>query len=468
MTTSSSVASSLTSSLGINTGIDTTTLVQQLTDATYSDKISLLNSRISAANAQISAVASAKSSLDTFSTALTNLLKSSAYSGQPGSSDPTTVSVSALPGGTPKGLPAQIEVKQLAQAQVLQSASVADSTATAGLGTLTLTVGSKTYDVTLASPSNTLADLASAINNTKSGVSATVVSDKSGSRLVLKGATGQDNAFTLTAGASADTDLQRFTFDGTTGGMTKTLSAQDAKISVDKIDMQFASNTVTTAIPYLSLELNKAAPGTTVTIATDQPTSSMSDLVSQIVDAFNTLKSALNTSMRTSDGTAGSSSGLLSNDAGARTMSNSLSQLVTTVLNPDGKYQTLSSIGVSTNRDGTLALDTTKLQAALADDPAGVTQMLNPTTRDDTHVGIDGALSKIVKTLEADQGPLASSTNTYTNLVKNLNKQLDDTNNQKSSYSDRLTNQFTAMQTMLLQLKSTQSYLDQQIAVWNK
>ncbi len=193
----------------------------------------------------------------------------------------------------------------------------------------------------------------------------------------------------------------------------------------------------------------------------------MSDLVSQMVDAFNTLKSALNTSMRTSDGTSTSSSGLLSNDAGARTMSNNLAQLVTTVLNPDGKYQTLSSIGVSTNRDGTLALDTVRLQAALADDPAGVTQMLNPTTRDDTHVGVDGALSKIVTNLEADSGPLSASNNTYTNLVKSLNKQLDDTNTQKTSYSDRLTTSFTSMQTMLLQLKSTQSYLQQQIDVWN-
>ena len=474
-TTSSTIASSLTSSLGINTGIDTTSLVQQLADATYSDKLSQLNSQISNANAQISAIASAKSSLDTFSTALTNLLKSSAYSGQPASSDPTTVSVTPIPGGTPVGLPAQVEVQQLAQSQVLQSATAgADGTATAGTGTLTLTVGSNSYDITLTSPANTLNDLVSAINNAKSGVTASIVTDKTGSRLVLKGATGEDNAFTLaaktnnltTGQAAPDANLQRFTWNGTTGGMTKTLTAQDAKIAVDNVQMQFDSNTVTTAIPNLSLDLNAAHPGSTVTIATDQPTSSMSDLVTQIVDAYNTLKNALNVSMQNSDGTT--TAGLLANDSGARSMSNALSQLNSTVLNPDGKYQTLSSIGVSTNNDGTLSLDTDKLNAALADDPAGVVQMLNPTTKDATHVGIDGALSKIVTSLEADGGPLSSSTNTYTNLVKDLNKQLDDTNTDESNYITQQTNIYAAMQTQLLAFKSTQSYLQQQIDAWNK
>jgi flagellar hook-associated protein 2 len=477
MTTSSTVANSLTSSLGINTGIDTSSLVQQLADATYGDKLNTLNSRISNANAQISAIASAKSSLDTFSTALTNLLQSTAYSGQPASSDPTAVSVTSIPGGTPTGLPAQIEVQQLAQAQVLQqTTALSAATDSAGTGTLTLTVGTNTYDLTLTSPANTLNDLVSAINNAKSGVTASVVTDKSGARLVLKGPTGQDNAFTLTAKTAnlttdqvaPDADLQRFVWSGTDAGMKKTQDAKDAKIAVDNVQMQFASNTVTTAIPNLSLDLNKAQPGTTVTIGMDQPTSSMSDLVQQIVTAYNTLKSGLNTAMRNSDGTANSSSGLLANDSGARTMSNALSLLNSTILNPDGKYKTLSSIGVSTNNDGTLTLDPTKLSAALADDPAGVTQMLNPTTKDTTHIGIAGALSSIVTNLEADSGPLASSSNTYTNLVKDLNKQLDATNTDESNYVTQQTTIFAAMQTQLLSFKSTQSYLEQQIAAWNK
>lgn len=459
------VTSSLTSALGINTGIDTASLVSQLTDASYQPRIDNLNGLMSANSARISALASAKSSLQTFSDALTNLLQSSQYSGQPGSNDPSIASVTPIPGGNPVGLPAQIEVLQLASSQVLQSAALTDKTATAGTGTLTLTVGAKTYDITLADPKDTLADLADAINASKSGITASIMSDKNGSRLVLKGDTGVDSAFTLTAGADADADLQRFTFDGTTGSLTKTQSAQNAKIKIDNVAMEFGENEVTTAIPNLRIDLNKAAPGTTVTIATDQPTATMGDLVQQIVDAYNSLKAALNTSTRTTDG-QGSSSGLLSNDSGVRTMSNMLSKLASTQLTPDGPFKTLADLGVSTTRDGTLALDKDALNKALAKDPEAVVQMLNPTTRDATHIGIDGALKQISDYLNSDDGPLSASANIYDKLGKDYTDQMTKLTDSKAAYSDQLTTTYAAMQTKLLQFKATQSYLEQQVAAW--
>ncbi len=72
--------------------------------------------------------------------------------------------------------------------------------------------------------------------------------------------------------------------------MTRSQQAQNAKIKIDNVAMEFDKNDITTAIPNLRIDLNKAAPGTTVTVATDQPTSTMGDLVQQIVDAYNTLK----------------------------------------------------------------------------------------------------------------------------------------------------------------------------------
>lgn len=460
------IASSLTSSLGISSGINTTQLVSDLTSATYQPKLDLLNSRMSTANSQISAVASAKSSLDTFSNALSTLLKSSAYSGQPGSTDPTIVSVTGLAGGTPTGLPATVEVTQLARAQVLQSTTLSGPTAVAGTGDLTLTVGSSTYTITLGATTNKLSDLAAAINKSGAAVTATVMNDKDGARLVLKGTTGADQAFTLTPEATADTDLQRFAWDGTTGSMSRTQTALNAKINLDNVPLEFTSNIVDTAIPYLRLDLNKAAPGTSVTLATDQPTSTMADLMKQIVDAYNSLKGALNTATRTSDGKGGSS-GLLANDSGVRDMVNHLARFASTPLAATGTYKTLNDLGVSTNRDGTLTLDTDRLNAALLADPAGVTQMLNPTTPSTTNPGVAGALQGIVDYVEGDSGPLTASNNTYTKLATNLGKQLDKVNSDKTDYSARLTTTYTAMQSRLLAYQSTKSYLDQQIAAWN-
>jgi len=460
------VADSLSSALGLSSGINTAQLVSDLTAAAFDPKQQAVSSRASTNNARISALASAKSALSTFSTALTELLKSSDYKGQPVSNDPTIVAVSPLAGGNPTGLPAQIEVKQLASGQVLQSMALGAANAVAGTGTLTLGVAGESYDILLASPANTLADLASAINGSGSGVTASIVTDQSGARLVLKGPSGADKAFTLTAGTDADADLQRFTWDGTAGSMARSQSAQNAQIAIDGVDLEFATNEITTAIPYLRIDLNSAAPGRTVTIATNQPTSTMSDLIQEIVTAYNNLKSALNTATQ-SDPTGGTV-GLLTADSGMREMARRLATFASTPLAASGTYRTLNDLGVSTNRDGTLSLDADRLARALADDPAGVTQMLNPTVQSADNPGVAGALKSITDYLSGTDGPLASSEATYTKMRDALQDQLDKLGDQRQAYSEQLTKTYSAMQSRLLQFKATQSYLEQQIAVWNK
>jgi flagellar hook-associated protein 2 len=465
MTSTSSV--DIASALGIGSGINTTQLVSDLVSAARDPKQQAITTQQTTNNARISALASAKSSLKTFSDALTALLQTKDYNGQAVSNDPSIVAVSLISGGVPTGLPAQIEVKQLASGQVLQSAALTDSKATAGTGTLTIAVGSTSFDVTLTSPANTLADLAAAINGKNAGITASVVTDTSGSRLVLKGETGAAKAFTITAGPDADADLQRFTFDGTTGGMARSQEALNAKIAIDNVDMEFSTNEVTTAIPYLRIDLNKASPGTTVTVATDQPTSSMSQLVQDYVSAYNSLKTALNQSMAAPTSSSSTDAGLLSGDAGVRDMANKLAQLTNSTLSSDGTYKTLASLGVSTNRDGTLSVDTTKLEAAIAADPEGVTQMLNPTVTDANHPGLAGALKTITDYLNSDDGPLASSASTYNNLKTSLDNQLTALDDKMATYQDQLTTTFSAMQSRLTALKATQSYLTQQIALWS-
>jgi flagellar hook-associated protein 2 len=459
------MAIDIASTLGIGSGINTTQLVSDLTEAAFQPKESAVGLRMTTTEARISALASAKSALDTFSTALTELLKRSDYSGQPVSNDASIASVSLLNGGVPTGLPAQIEVLQLAAGQVLQSSALSAGTDVAGTGTLTLTVGSTSTAITLASPANTLADLAAAINDADTGVTASIVTDQSGARLVLKGETGAPNAFTLTAEVDADTDLQRFVWDGTTGTMARSQTAANAQIRIDNVDMSFASNVVTTAIPFVRIDLNRAAPGTKVTLATDQPTATMADLVEEFASAYNNLKGALN-SATASSATAGTA-GLLSSDSGIREMSRRLQSLVSRELSDSGPYRTLSDLGVRTERDGTLSVDSDTLEAALAADPEAVTQMLNPSLPDAGNPGIAGALKEVTDFLNGTDGPLASSKAIYDKLKDSLQDQLDKLSENRADYSTQLTKTYSAMQTRLLQLKATQSYLEQQIQVWN-
>jgi len=454
----------IASALGVGSGINTTQLVSDLVAATRDPKEKQIDTKQTTNNARISALASAKGSLATFSSALTELLKSSSYSGQPVSNDATIASVSLISGatGTPK-LPAQIEVRQLASAQVLQSDVISSNLAIAGNGTLTFTTGTTSFDVTIATPNNNLDNLAKAINDKAGGITASVVTDSSGARLVLKGDTGAAKAFTVST-TDGDANLQRFVFNGTStpGSMTKSQNAQNALISVDNVDMSFATNEITTAIPFLRIDLNSAKPGTKVTLATNQPTATMADLVGEFVQAYNNVKTALNDATKSSTDTVG----LLSSDPGVREMANRLAKLSSTKLASTGTYQTLSDLGVSTNRDGTLTLDTARLNKALQDDPAGITQMLNPTTSTAANPGIGGAMKSITDFLNATNGPLASSAAVYDKMKTSLAAQLTDLNDSMTKYSDQLTKTYSAMQTQLLALKSTQTYLTQQISVW--
>ena len=455
------MAVDIASTLGIGSGINVAELVGDLTNASFQPREKAVESRLSTATLRISALASAKSSLDTFSTALSDLLKGTAFSGQPTSNDPTVATAALIAGGVPKGLPAQLEVLQLAKAQVLQSAALANGAAVAGTGSLKFSVNGVDTTVTLASPANTLADLAGAINSSGAKVSASIVTDQSGSRLVIKGATGTNNAFTITAEPNADADLQRFA----SAALTTSQTASNAQVRIDNVDMEFTSNEITTAIPFVRINLNQAKPGTTVTLASDQPTKSMGDLVQEFVTAYNSLKGALNTSTKANP--ASGESGLLSADAGIRDMSRRLGGLVTRELTGSGDYRSLNDLGVSTQRDGTLKLDTVKLNAALAANPEAVTQMLNPSATSTTNIGIAGALKEITDAVNGTDGPLASSKASYEKMRDSLQAQLDKLGIQRSNYSEQLTSVYSKMQSRLVQFKATQSYLDQQIAAWN-
>lgn len=465
MTTS--IGTSIAALLGGTGSIDTGALVTQLVNATRGPREAAITSKQSLNGTRVSALASAMSSLDTFAAALTETLSNTSYKGQPASNDPTIVAVSALPGGTPQGLPAQIEVQTLAAAQVLESPILAAATTAVGQGTLTLTTASGAKTITIDSSNDSLTGLAAAINASGSGVNASVVTDNRGARLVLKGASGASNAFTLTKGATdtADVNLQRFTWDGTTGGMTQDQPAEDSVVFIDGIKHQNSTNTLDNALPYLRIDLNKAAPGTKVTLATNQPTSSMKDLLGEFVKAYNTLKSALNSA--TAAGGSGKTAGALAGDSGVRDMVNQLSKLTTTALATSGTYKTLSDIGVKTNQDGTLTLDGTVFDKAYAADPTGIAQMIAPTTSSASTPGLAKIVSDMRTTLEGTSSALTASKTKYDKLAAEYTAQMEKLDKQMDDYETQLSTLYSAMGTKLAALKATQTYLTNQIDAWN-
>ncbi|WP_420146257.1 flagellar filament capping protein FliD [Sphingobium sp.] len=454
-----SVGSSVLSALNAGSGIDTAALVKSLVAANREPKQKAITSQQSLNNARVSALASAMSSLDTFADALSAVLAGPEYTGTVSSNDASIATVSLLSGGSPTGLPAQLTVNKLATARVYSSTPVSDpKIGTSSLTFTRLVEGQPSGDpvtVTVNSTNATLADMAAAVNASNAGVTAQVVTDANGSRLVFKGQTGAANDFSVSGG---------------TGGLAGTAfasssNAQDAEVTLDGVAYKFASNSIDGAIPYLRIDLNKAAPGTSVTLSMSQPTSGLSDLLKEYVDAYNTLMKALNTA--TATGADVSTSGALNGVSAVRDMKRQLGAITSTPMASTGTYRTLADIGVSTNRDGTLTLDTTRLAAAMEADPEGVTNMVNPKVSSATNPGLSKLMDNVRDNIQKADGPIKGAQARYDKLAADLTEQLESLDEKMTSYEEQLTKVYASMETRLSALKATQSYLEQQIEVWN-
>jgi flagellar hook-associated protein 2 len=407
---SSSVASSIANTLGAGSGIDTATLVSQLVSASYDPKIATVKAKQDANTAQISGIGQASSAVSGFASALSSLISGGTLFTQPNSSDTSVLTATAKAGARIGSLSTQIEVRQLAQGQSLNSGYLANVGTAVGKGTLTITMGSQSFDVTITDSNNTLTGLARAINNANSGVTASTVEDATGARLVLKGGTGTIHAFSVAASADSDASLKQFAYDpaanpATTTQMTVAQAAQDAILKQDGVTVTRSTNSISDLVDGVTLNLNAAKVGSPVTLTATQPTDAIKQAVTDFVDTYNALKATIDALV--APATSTSAAGALRGDPGIRSLQSQLSHLTSAVLASGGSVSTLAEIGVSTQRDGTLTVDTARLNAVLTSDPQSVENLFNPGQTSD---------NPLVKITNA-YGRVKPGTYTVTNLV---------------------------------------------------
>lgn len=380
---------SILTSLGSGSGIDTTQLIADLVAAQRTGSDTMLTARQTAVEAKISSLSTISSALGAFSTALDSLVNSGALGRQVISSDTSSIALSLNGTGSPPAISNSIEVTQLAQRQTIASGAIADRNAAIGEGTLTINFGtlSGTFPtpsgfaagakppvtVTIGPDNNSLVGLQQAINAANAGLTASIVEDASGARLIVRGATGAEQAFTIDGSAG----LEAFEFGPGTAGMTWTAEAKDAVVVVDGVTVQRATNSITDLVPGLKMDLLKVTDGVPITISSDYDATTLKTAVGNYVDVYNQLVSMLAEETRPSkDGVA---AGALAGDRTTRDLKRMLSDLSTRMLLTDGGGpSSLAEIGIKTNRDGTLTIDDTALTKAVSDYPGRVHDMFVP------------------------------------------------------------------------------------------
>lgn len=457
------MVTSIASTLGIGAGLDTAQLIEDLANAQRAPQEALIAARETANSTQISAIGSLAGAIDSFASSLQSLIDGGSLFTQPTSSDTAIVSVSAVAGHALGGLSSQIEVVRIATAQSLASDHVADPAAAIGQGTLTLTTGTGSFTITIGASNDSLTGLAAAINGANAGVSASIVKDSLGSRLVLRGASGEANAFTLTADAGADAGLSTYTWNGASGGMTRAQASQDAVIKVDGVEIHRASNGFSDVLDGVKIDLQKAVPGTFVTIGSARATANLRQAVLDYVSAYNELEAMLDNA--SASGLEGSVAGPLRGSSAVRDMRAQLAAITSTALRGGDGPKMLTEIGVKTQRDGSLTVDTDKLDAMLEADPDAVEQLFNPASGSGD-IGLGGALKAVRDRLRADSGALASVEARLDAETTRIAEDRETLEARATAYRERLVNAFTAMDTRVAAYKATQSYLEQQIKMW--
>ena len=452
------MVTSIASSLGYGSGIDIPKLVNDLASASRDPKVARLTTLTQQNQARVSAVAQARSDLEGFADSLEQMIADGSLRSTPTVSDESVLAATARAGLSADSFSATIVVNSLARAQTAYSGIVADKSAAIGTGTMTLSVGGVNKTITIDATNNSLEGLATAINASGAGVSASIVADTGGSRIVLKGATGDANAFTLTADAGADPALAAFGY-GTGGGMALGQSAANATFTIDGIAYSRATNSVDDVIPGMALTLKKAAPGQPVDIGASRPLDMIRQTVNDFVAVYNQLKASLS-----------SASSLSGTTSSLRTLERELSDMVNKVLTSGSGISKLSDIGISSTKDGKLAVDSAKLEKALAADAGAVEALFSP-RRDATHTattdpGIAGILDAIRDKAVASDGAIGRVSKSLADRSSSLAEQLEKVEEREAAYKARLEKQYSALDVKLTAFKATQADLEQQIKMW--
>jgi len=431
------------SSPGIGSGINVNQLVSQLVAAERAPQEQRIARRETDARADLAAFNQIKTALSSLRTAANALDGTSGVAARK-----TTIQADAGFTASATSTAAlgrySIEVESLATAQKRQSGPV---TSSADLGgTLSFTVGTETFNVALGA-TNTITELRDAINTATGGkgLSATVVNGDAGNVLVLNAAkAGTAGAITINATGSIATF---------TNGLAVTTTATDAVVKVDGVTRTADSNRLTDLIDGVTLDLTKAQDNSTFTLDIVADNANVRTAMQSFVGAYNAALTQLrNASAYNAESRTG---GPLLGDAAVRGLQQQLRGAI------GDAFDELSAIGIRSSKDGSLSIDVSKFDAALATNPAAVERLF-----DKERVGSLGAVlsARLEGAVAPNTGLLDARTKALNDRLQGLLSDRERLDVRISRIEDNYRRQFTALDGLVAQLQSTSSFLTQELA----
>jgi flagellar hook-associated protein 2 len=467
-------------SLGIGSGVDVNTIVTQLV-ALESRPLSQMRSEASALQTQVSSYGQLSSLFSGLQTAANKLTNAGLWKQATATSNNDAV-VQAIGGSGAAAGNYSVNVTRLASSQtVVAASSLSASSAPVGSGVLTLEIGSwdqppmnfvprvgrDPVGITVTAD-DTLATLRDKINATGAGVTASIVTDATGARLSMRSSeTGAENGFRL---AVADDDgpdiadgtgLSRFAYDPGAGstGMERKLAAGNAEASINGIEVQSASNELTGVIDGLTLRLRKEGATADVSVATDR--AAVKTAIQDFATAYNALTKLI--SDQTKYDPASKVGGPLQGDSAATGLQRQLRSLLGVGSEASATFRRLSDVGLSLQRDGTLSVDGTKLDAATSN-LAELQKAFAASDPDPTKDGFARRYADLAQQVLGIDGSLTSRTEGLRSRLTQNSEGQQALEDRVERFRARLVAQYTAMDSNLSKLNALSGFVSQQLA----
>ncbi len=425
---------------GLATGIDTGSLIEALVGVQRIPILRLQN-RQAVLQSRSSTLGTFLSRLDSLEAAANGLKKGTDINAtQATISDDEFLSVTSSGVASP-GVHS-IEVVQLAQIEKEVSQGFADVNDTAlGSGRLSIDVGGTVTDIDLTDA--TLGDVKDAINSSDAEVTASIINDGSGTpyRLVV---TGKEGGLGNTISFSGD--FSPFTF-------SEVQAADDAIINVDTIEVRSSTNVVEDVIEGVTLNLKQAGSGSLdMTVSTD--TAGVKNNLQGFVDAYNDVIGYINS--QTSFDEASGRAGSLLGDFTTSLVERRLQSTVTgSISGASGTFSALSQIGITTQADGTLALNEGDLTDAVTEDIQGVLSLFVEGEGD-----LSGTLESFLsEATESRTGLVPSRQDAMQRSIEDLQKRIDNSERFVERFRENLVRRYASLERLIGGLNSQASSL---------
>lgn len=452
-------------SSGIGSGLDISGLVSQLVQAERAPVENRLNTSEVRAQSRLSAFGSLKSSLASFQGSLEKLQNSGLYQASKATvSDTDLFTVTSDTDASVGNY--TIQAEQLASRHKIASAAYASDDTSVGTGSLSITVDGTVLELEIGSGSDSLTAIRDTINNAAGnpGVLASIIRDENGSHLVLTAnETGADKAITVavTTDVGDTGNLGAIAFDPQAAPadnpMVEKQAAADAILIIDGFTARSSNNVFDNVIDGVSITLKGSDPGNNHALDVERDEKSVKKAIQQFVDAYNSLRSTLDTLTAYDPETR--QAGLLQGDSTTSRLSSQLRQALTvTIGGADADMDSLAEIGISTNfKTGKLEIDSERLDGLISSNFGDFSALFSGES------GFAAQLDNVADVYTRFEGILDNRSKGISTQIDRISSQRIALDSRMASIEARYLAQFTALDGLLGELNQTSNFLTSQL-----